>query len=396
MFLAPHTPGDTVGTRSVPAVNPTPWFNDSIRSLKRQCRKTECLWKKTRLHLHLLHLKDLLTSFNSAVRDARVAFFSSLVSQSKGNPKVLFNTISSIVSPASPTASIHSVADCENFLCFFVDKVSKVRSSISPSALSLPLPTPTRHIILDSFAPLSLFKSAFQSIGPSILSIINSSLVSGQVPAYFNNAVIHPLLKKPSLDPSLHSSFRPISKLPFISKILEKVVAKQLTAALDEHNIYDCFHSGFHRAHSTETALLRVSNDLLTHIDARDCSVLVLLDLTAAFDTVDHHLLLERLSDWVGLSGSALKWFSSYLSECSFSVAVSKFWSSTTSLTNGVPQGSVLRPLPLLLYLLPLQHILSSFKGISYHLNADDIQLYISFKPHEMSKLQLLRSCLDY
>nr|XP_054606508.1 uncharacterized protein LOC129166913 [Nothobranchius furzeri] len=347
-----------VRTRSVPAVNPTPWFNDSLRSLKRQCRKTERLWKKTHLHVHLLHLKDLLTSFNSAVRDARVSYFSNLVSQSKGNPKVLFNTVSSIVSPATPTASIHSVADCENFLSFFVDKVNKVRSSISPSALSLPLPTPTRPIILDSFAPVSLpeltklvdsmrtsacpldilpsslFKSAFQSIGPSVLSIINASLVSGQVPAYFKNAVIHPLLKKLSLDASLHSSFRPISKLPFISKILEKVVAKQFTAALDEHNIYDSFQSGFRRAHSTETALLRVSNDLLTHSDAGDCSVLVLLDLTAAFDTVDHHLLLER-------------------------------------------------------------HILSSFKGISYHLYADDIQLYISFKPHEMSKLQLLHTCLD-
>uniref|UniRef100_A0A8C6P1U2 Reverse transcriptase domain-containing protein n=1 Tax=Nothobranchius furzeri TaxID=105023 RepID=A0A8C6P1U2_NOTFU len=373
-----------VRTRSVPAVNPTPWFNDSLRSLKRQCRKIERLWKKTHLHIHLLHLKDLLSSFNSAVRDARISYFSNLVSQSTGNPKVLFNTISSIVSPATLTASIHSVADCENFLSFFVDKVNKVRSSSSTSVLSPPLPTPTRPIILDSFA-----------LGPSVLSIINASLVSGQVPAYFKNAVMHPLLKKPSLDPSLHSSFRPISKHPFISKILEKVVAKQLTAALDEHNIYDSFQSGVRRAHSTETALLRVSNDLLTHSDAGDCSVLVLLDLTAAFDSVDHHLLLERLRDWVGLSGSALEWFSSYLSERSFSVAVSKFRSSTTSLSHGVPQVSVLGPLLFLLYLLPLQHILSSFKGISHHFYADDIQLYFSFKPHEMSKLQLLHSCLD-
>uniref|UniRef100_A0A8C6VWU7 Reverse transcriptase domain-containing protein n=1 Tax=Nothobranchius furzeri TaxID=105023 RepID=A0A8C6VWU7_NOTFU len=195
------------------------------------------------------------------------------------------------------------------------------------------------------------------------------------------------LLSIAASDPSLNFRSSPRS--------WKRLGAKQLTAALDEHNIYDSFQSGFRRAHSTETALLRVSNDLLTHSDAGDCSVLVLLDLTAAFDTVDHHLLLERLRDWVGLSGSALEWFSSYLSERSFSVAISKFRSSTTSLTHGVPQGSVLGPLLFLLYLLSLQHILSSFKGISYHLYADDIQLYISFKPHEMSKLQLLHTCLD-
>uniref|UniRef100_A0A8C6K929 Reverse transcriptase domain-containing protein n=1 Tax=Nothobranchius furzeri TaxID=105023 RepID=A0A8C6K929_NOTFU len=238
--------------------------------------------------------------------------------------------------------------------------------------------TVDHHLLLERLRDwVGLSGSALEWFS-SYLSERSFSVAVSKFRSSTTSAVIHPLLKKPSLDPSLHSSFRPISKLPFISKILEKVVAKQLTAALDEHNIYDSFQSGFRRAHSTETALLRVSNDLLTHSDAGDCSVLVLLDLTAAFDTVDHHLLLERLRDWVGLSGSALEWFSSYLSERSFSVAVSKFRSSTTSLTHGVPQGSVLGPLLFLLYLLPLQHILSSFKGISYHLYADDIQLYIS------------------
>uniref|UniRef100_A0A8C6KM71 Reverse transcriptase domain-containing protein n=1 Tax=Nothobranchius furzeri TaxID=105023 RepID=A0A8C6KM71_NOTFU len=242
--------------------------------------------------------------------------------------------------------------------------------------------------------PSSLFKSAFQSIGPSVLSIINASLVSGQVPAYFKNAVIHPLLKKTSLDPSLHSSFRPISKLPFISKILEKVVAEQLTAALDEQNIYDSFQSGFRRAHSTETALLRVSNDLLTHSDAGDCSVLVLLDLTAAFDTpVLTTGEAERLGRPIRICSGVVLLLS--LRALLFCGSFSKFRFSTTSLTHGVPQGSVLGPLLFLLYLLPLQHILSFFKGIPYHIYADDIQLYISFKPHEMSKLQLLHTCLD-
>uniref|UniRef100_A0A669AZZ0 Reverse transcriptase domain-containing protein n=1 Tax=Oreochromis niloticus TaxID=8128 RepID=A0A669AZZ0_ORENI len=197
------------------------------------------------------------------------------------------------------------------------------------------------------------------------------------------------------LDPSLTSNYRPISKIPLIAKILEKVVAKQLTAVLDKHNIFDKFQSGFRRAHSTETALLRVSSDILMQNDAGKCSVLLMLDLTSAFDTVDHYILLERLKYWVGVSGSALEWFSSYLYERYFSVAVSKFRSSSTSLSYGVPQGSVLGPLLFLIYLLPLQHILSPFEDIRYYCYADDIQLYMSFKPEDVSKLQILNVCLE-
>lgn len=133
-------------------------------------------------------------------------------------------------------------------------------------------------------------------------------------------------------------------------------MAKQLIAVLDEYSILDKFQFGFRRAHSTETALLRVSNDILMRCGAGECSVLLMLDLTSTFDTVDHHILLDRLRHWVGISGAALDWFESYLHEQSFSVATCKYSSSSTFLAYGVPQGSVLGPLLFLLYLLPLQH----------------------------------------
>ena len=251
-------------------------------------------------------------------------------------------------------------------MSFFVDKVASVRASITPSSSIIPLPIPfKRSPILNCFLPISLhelteivssmrissspldilpttlLKQVFCSISSPLLSIINSSLSSGCVPSYFKQAVVQPLLKKNNLNPSILSNYRPISKLPFISKILEKVVANQLVTVLNNHSIFDKFQSGYRQNHSTETALLRVSNDIMMSSDAGKCTALVLLDLSAAFDTVDHHILLGRLRNSVGISGSALDWFASYLSGRSFSVAVGPHVSESVPLSCGVPQGSV-------------------------------------------------------
>ncbi len=107
------------------------------------------------------------------------------------------------------------------------------------------------------------------------------------------------------------SNYRPISNLPFIGKIIEKVVFNQLNNYLNSNGYLDNFQSGFRVHHSTETALIKIINDIRFNSDSDKISVLVLLDLSAAFDTVDHNILLERLENWVGLSGMALKWFRS-------------------------------------------------------------------------------------
>ena len=102
------------------------------------------------------------------------------------------------------------------------------------------------------------------------------------------------------------NNYRPISNLPFLGKILEKVVLKQLDVFLHENNVHDKFQSGFRKGHSTETALIKVVNDLRVNMDHKNISILILLDLSAAFDTVDHNILLDRLNNWIGLSAKAL------------------------------------------------------------------------------------------
>lgn len=117
------------------------------------------------------------------------------------------------------------------------------------------------------------------TLNASVTAIVNSSLARGIVPSSFKHAIILPLLKKAYLDPAIHDNYRPISKLPFMSK---------LYSYLNAFNILDTFQSGFRCLHNTESALLRVTNDILLSMYSGSPVVLVLLDLSAAFDTIDH------------------------------------------------------------------------------------------------------------
>ena len=121
-------------------------------------------------------------------------------------------------------------------------------------------------------------------------------------------------------DPSDLKNYRPVSNLPLLSKLLERVVQARLLAHLDGNSLLPGWQSAYRRFHSTETAVTKVFNDLLMAVDRGQMSVLCLLDLSAAFDTVDHDLLLQRLERQFGLRGTALQWVCSYLSGRTFRV----------------------------------------------------------------------------
>ena len=125
------------------------------------------------------------------------------------------------------------------------------------------------------------------------------------------------------------------------------------------HGLMEKFQSAYKAGHSTETALLRVKNDLLMAVDGRKAVVLVLLDLSAAFDTVDHVIMCRRLEHLLGIRGKALDWFVSYLSARSQCVSVEEALSDMLCLIFGVPQGSVLGPILFAIYTLPLSRIAS-------------------------------------
>uniref|UniRef100_A0A3B1J046 Reverse transcriptase domain-containing protein n=1 Tax=Astyanax mexicanus TaxID=7994 RepID=A0A3B1J046_ASTMX len=145
---------------------------------------------------------------------------------------------------------------------------------------------------------------------------------------------------------------------------------------------------------STESALLRVFNDIFVFTDSGDCAVLLLLDLTAAFDTVDHENLISRLEQWVGIGGIALKWFRSFLTDRTFCISLADSKSTSAPFLCGVPQGSILAPLLFSLYLLPLSSILRKH-GISFHCYADDCQIYVPLKKKDKCSIEPLLKCLE-
>ena len=233
-------------------------------------------------------------------------------------------------------------------------------------------------------------KLCFDELGPTIINIINFSLSEGIFPSSFKQAIVHPLLKKPALPDDDLNNFRPISNLNFISKILEKVVASRIQSHLLSNSLSSSFQSAYRMFHSTETTLLGIHNDLILAMDRGEVTSLILLDLSAALDTVDHSILLHRLQHWFGLHGTSLNWFSSYLTSRSQAVSVQNSTSSFSNLSCGVPQGSVLGPLHFTLYTTPLGSVISK-NSIKYHLYADDTQLYISFTPsNSTSSLEIL------
>lgn len=206
--------------------------------------------------------------------------------------------------------------------------------------------------------PSSLIKDNVDILLPTIVTIVNQSLQSGTFPSELKSALVRPLLKKASLVSREFKNYRPVSNLAFLGKIIEKVVAVPIIEYMDTNQLGEQIQSAYKQCHSMETALLRVQNDILCALDRKQGALLVLLDFSAAFDTIDHTLLLDRLSARFGISGTAHQWIRSYLTGRYQSVRINECSYQPHPLQFGVPQGSVLGSILFTMYAGPIGDII--------------------------------------
>ena len=378
---------------------------------RRDRRSAERKWRASRLNSDFAVFKAKRNFVLHVMNESRWAYYKQYIDENSSDQGRLFRASKRLLNlhedrALPPHTDARMLAN--EMGEYFVHKITAIRSELdadASDATSLATSTST-YSEFSEFSPLSeesvrriaascakscaldplpssILTFCLDELLPVIRKIVNLSLESGVFAEDWKNALVHPLLKKAGLKP-INKNFRPVSNLQVTSKITEKSVAIQLQDHMTANNLFPVLQSAYRQNHSTETVLLKVKNDLLLNMDKGHVTLLVMLDLSAAFDTVDHGIVLHRLQSKLGLREKALLWFKSYLTGRTQQVSVNGTLSDKFNLTCGVPQGSCLGPLLFTIYSSSLFDIMK-FHLPSVHTYADDTQLYISFNPFDNS-----------
>lgn len=364
---------------------------------------------KTKSNKDYLYYKSLRNYVTSAIRSEKKSYIQHVLNISKNSPKKLWANLKKLnihqtSKPSIPLNLCEPNAINYHFInCLTTPVVDKhllqfYRNHLKEDLHNKPKFTFTQVTEAQLSQIIASLKSNAQGIDDinlkllklvapycigSLTDVINNSLLQSMVPEVWKKSIIVPIPKVSN--PSSLTELRPISVLPTMSKVLEKVIYDQLSLYANE-NILPSIQSGFKSCHSTNTALLKITNDIAKAMDQSEVTILILLDYSKAFDIINHELLLAKLY-YYGLSDSAINWFENYLSNRSQIVKAGGQLSNEMSITKGVPQGSILGPLLFTIFTSDLPAALSG--NCSLHLYADDTQLYKSCLPTDINETVL-------
>ena len=412
--LDKHCP---INTR-VCSVHPKmPWYNQMIHEARRLRRRSENKWRKSRLEVDKQIFLEKKAEVDRLINQAKSECFKNQLFSA--DSKKQFNVLSTLLNYSS---KILPTTDCfvdlaNRFASFFTEKVKKIRNNLDSQVhakqsvtngisgyeetlqadVSLsdagkltelrPVSEEECLVLLKKLSnkcclldpvPTWLVKGNPACFVTFMTNVINVSFKSGCFPDLLKEAIVSPVIKKQNLDPNVLQNYRPVSNIKVMAKVVEMAAASRLTEHLNSCGLTEKFQSAYKPLHSTESALLRVKNDFIAAIDNHRAVLLVMLDLSAAFDTIDHNIFVHRLKQEFSISDTALDWFSSYLRNRTNRVCIYGASSATHIMEFGFPQGSIMGPIGYSLYTHPVGKILRN-SNISYHIYADDTQLYVTF-----------------
>ena len=383
------------------------WMDSEFVKTRANRRKLYKKWRRTRDATDRCDFESARDVTADMSHEKRCNFHATNIAKCNSH-KELFDLCKNLLDQTGPSklpSYTSPVALSETFNVYFIEKIEKIRKSFSEQPkvstrghgmdtysgpifsqfesitsdqlkkilLSKPIKTSSQDPL-----PATLLKECLDELLPALTVLVNQSLADGSMDG-LKDTVINPLLKKVGLDPEVLKNYRPVCNILYLSKAIERTVLLQSNVHLDLINGHIKCQSGYKPKHSCETLLIRVTNDIFIQLDGSKCTIMILLDLSAAFDTVDHEELLDILWYELGFRGMVFQWFVEFLRDRRQAVSIDGKKSSFKENAFGVPQGSVIGPFLFNIYVRSLIKTMER-AGFTIHGYADDHTLLYSFQ----------------
>ena len=358
-------------TKTVKEKAKIPWMDEEFKSNRRKRRQLEKKWRKDKNEenrTNYLNQRNLCADMSISKQNSH---YTKLVDEAGNDQKTLFKVANSLLDKGQ-TRVLPEHTDplqlANEFNQYYINKIDKLRKSIPPTTrqtqeegmrfsgeeLSVFEPTTEEELkeIIKSFGiktspedpiPADVLNSVIDVALPCLMKLVNRSLSEGSMECV-KSSVIDPTLKNLKLDSDVNKNYRPVNNLVFFSKLTERVVKKRTNKHMTVNALHSDNQFAYKQYHSTETMMLGISDEVLMGFEKNQCTIVVFLDLSAAFDTIDIDKLLEILQNEIGITGVALKWFESFLKGRTQRVRIEGELSSMLEIMFGTVQGSVLGP----------------------------------------------------
>ena len=391
-------------TINVSKVRPK-WIDCEFVKSRAERRRLYKRWVRTRNYIDRINFVRARENTHLLSIEKQSKFYSQKINNSENAQKALF-TICKNLLDATQCRVLPSytcpVSLANKFNNYFVEKIEKIRNNFPDaprlrggidtyegpimSEFSLVSPEGLKKIILSKPVKTSpedplpgiILKQCIDVLLPALSHLVNLSLSTGSMEG-LKNSVVSPILKKMDSDPEILKNYRPVCNTLYLSKTIERTVLTQANNHMNLIKAHTPNQSGYKPGYSCETLLLRVCNDIFTDLDNSNCTIAVFLDLSAAFDTVDHHELLNILWFDLGFRGTVYNWFQDFLQGRQQAVCIDGKKSEFRENRYGVPQGSVVGPFLFNIYVRNLMKLMEE-QGFIAHGYADDHQFLFTFK----------------